>query len=77
MISWPISESERGLHNENDETGPFSLAIALVGARRSRRFPERIVDADREPSNWLTYAGNYQSHRYSPLIRSPARTSRG
>jgi alcohol dehydrogenase (cytochrome c) len=28
---------------------------------------QRIVDAAREPGNWLTYSGNYQGHRFSPL----------
>jgi alcohol dehydrogenase (cytochrome c) len=28
---------------------------------------ERIVNADKEPGNWLTYSRNYEGHRYSPL----------
>jgi alcohol dehydrogenase (cytochrome c) len=28
---------------------------------------ERISHAESEPGNWLTYSGNYQSHRYSSL----------
>src|SRR5215472_977258 len=28
---------------------------------------ERILRADTEPGNWLTYSGNYSSHRYSRL----------
>ena len=28
---------------------------------------ERILNAEREPQNWLTYGGNYSSHRFSPL----------
>ena len=28
---------------------------------------ERIRDAEREPGNWLTYSGNYSSHRHCPL----------
>ena len=28
---------------------------------------DRIVNAAREPGNWLTYSGNYQGHRFSPL----------
>jgi alcohol dehydrogenase (cytochrome c) len=35
---------------------------------RSVQVPyERLVHADREPGNWLTYSGNYQGHNYSPL----------
>ena len=39
--------------------GPLS-AFAQVA-------PDRIVRAEAEPGSWLTYSGNYQSHRYSPL----------
>jgi alcohol dehydrogenase (cytochrome c) len=28
---------------------------------------ERILHADSEPANWLTYSGNYAGHRFSPL----------
>ena len=28
---------------------------------------ERLLQADREPGNWLTYSGSYNSHRYSQL----------
>jgi alcohol dehydrogenase (cytochrome c) len=28
---------------------------------------ERILSAEREPGNWLTYSGNYKAHRFSPL----------
>lgn len=28
---------------------------------------ERILHADSEPGNWLTYSGGYQAHGYSPL----------
>jgi alcohol dehydrogenase (cytochrome c) len=28
---------------------------------------QRIVNAEREPQNWLTYGGNYSSHRFSAL----------
>ncbi|MSU65069.1 MAG: PQQ-dependent dehydrogenase, methanol/ethanol family [Opitutus sp.] len=28
---------------------------------------QRILEAENDPSNWLTYAGNYQSHRHSAL----------
>ncbi len=30
---------------------------------------DRIRNAEAEPQNWLTYSGNYQSHRYSPLTQ--------
>jgi len=30
---------------------------------------DRLLRADREPHNWLTYSGNYSGHRYSPLTQ--------
>jgi glucose dehydrogenase len=30
---------------------------------------ERIRDSQAEPGNWLTYSGDYQSHRYSSLAQ--------
>src|ERR1700761_7812450 len=28
---------------------------------------DRLLHADREPENWLTYSGNYSGNRYSSL----------
>lgn len=39
----------------------------LVSATFGQITPERIRNAETEPQNWLTYSGNYQGHRYSPL----------
>ena len=33
---------------------------------------DRILHADREPQNWLTYSGNLQGHRYSTLTEITA-----
>jgi alcohol dehydrogenase (cytochrome c) len=30
---------------------------------------QRIINADQEPGNWLTYSRNYQGHRFSPLTQ--------
>ncbi|MFN0108342.1 MAG: pyrroloquinoline quinone-dependent dehydrogenase, partial [Blastocatellia bacterium] len=30
---------------------------------------DRIRNSEAEPHNWLTYSGNYQSHRFSPLAQ--------
>ena len=38
---------------------------------------ERIVNADREPGNWLTYSRNYLGHRHSPLTQLNPRTVAG
>ena len=45
-------------------------AACLLGASLSAQVThERILHADREPQNWLTYSGGYSSHRYSLLDR--------
>jgi alcohol dehydrogenase (cytochrome c) len=37
---------------------------------------DRIVNAQKEPANWLTYSGDYSGHRYSPLAQiTPANVS--
>ena len=45
------------------------LALVLLSATLgSAQVPfERIVDADKEPGNWLTYSRTLDGHRYSPL----------
>ena len=41
---------------------------ALLCASAFGQVPyERIVNAAKEPGNWLTYSGSYLGHRYSPL----------
>lgn len=46
-----------------------SLALfALAATLAAQDVPyERIRDAEKEPHNWLTYSGNYNGQRYSPL----------
>ena len=46
--------------------GSLAPAPALIGRGPAVTF-DRIVRADQEPQNWLTYSGNLQGHRYSPL----------
>ena len=43
----------------------FTL-LAAVAAPGPVTF-DRLLHADREPHNWLSYSGNYAGHRYSPL----------
>jgi alcohol dehydrogenase (cytochrome c) len=44
------------------------VLIALSASDAFAQVPyQRILAADREPSDWLTYSGNYQSHRFSQL----------
>ncbi len=43
-----------------------ALAVASLGAQAPVT-SDRILNAAREPQNWLTYGGTYSSQRYSPL----------
>src|SRR5262249_18771956 len=43
-------------------------AILLLAANMRAQVPyQRIAHAEREPDHWLTYSGNYQSHRFTSL----------
>jgi alcohol dehydrogenase (cytochrome c) len=44
------------------------VLIALSTVTTFAQVPyQRIAGAESTPSDWLTYSGNYQSHRFSPL----------
>ena len=43
------------------------VVLLLCGAAFSQVPYDRIVNAQSEPANWLTYSGNYAGHRFSPL----------
>ncbi|MCW5982263.1 MAG: PQQ-dependent dehydrogenase, methanol/ethanol family [Bryobacteraceae bacterium] len=46
----------------------IAIAIVLtVAGLRAEVSYERLLDAAREPGNWLTYSGTYMSHRHSAL----------
>ena len=47
----------------------FLAVLAAVLPVSAQVTADRIRHADREPQNWLTYAGNYQSHRHSALTQ--------
>ena len=45
-----------------------AIFIALLSSSLSAQVTyDRLLRADREPQNWLTYSGGYASHRYSSL----------
>jgi len=44
-----------------------SLICLLAGLLSAQVTPDRILHADKEPQNWLTYSGSYAGIRYSPL----------
>jgi len=50
------------------------VTLATLTAQSSVPF-ERIVNAAREPGNWLTYSGNYQGQRHSPLAQITPRNA--
>jgi alcohol dehydrogenase (cytochrome c) len=43
------------------------LLLSCVALAPAQVDYDRILHSIREPGNWLTYSGNYQGHRYSPL----------
>src|SRR5277367_279948 len=50
-------------------TRRFSL-LALIAGSLSAQVPfDRILNANQEPQNWLTYSGTYMSQRHSPLTQ--------
>jgi alcohol dehydrogenase (cytochrome c) len=51
-----------------------ALAVALIaggsGVIQAQQVTfDRILRADQEPQNWLTYSGNLAGHRYTPLTQ--------
>ena len=45
----------------------FVLLLLFCDPARAQVSYDRIVNAAKEPGNWLTYSGNFQGHRFSPL----------
>src|ERR1700683_959512 len=43
------------------------LAICATASVHAQVSFDRILRADKEPQNWLTYSGSTMSQRYSPL----------
>ncbi len=43
------------------------LVVLLASSVSAQVTYDRLLNTDREPHNWLTYSGNYASHRYSAL----------
>ena len=55
----------------------FLACIALTAATAHAQVTsDRILHADQEPQNWLTYSGTYKSQRYTTLTQvTPATPS--
>src|SRR6266478_6575574 len=45
----------------------IGMLLLCVASLSGQVTPERLLKADLEPGNWLTYSGGYQSHRFSQL----------
>ena len=54
-------------------SGTALIATSAVAADVT---PDRLIDADKEPQNWLMNHRTYDGQRYSPLRASTERTSR-
>jgi len=60
----------RGFGGVARGSGPAILALlATVAAQAQQVTFDRILHADREPQNWLTYSGSLFSHRHSLLTQ--------
>lgn len=46
---------------------PLLLGLLAAASLSAQVTYERLVEAAREPQNWLTYSGAYSGQRYSPL----------
>src|SRR5579862_7160482 len=47
----------------------FVLFAAVAGCAAAQVSFDRIRKAASEPGSWLTYSGNYEAHRFSPLAQ--------
>src|SRR5579864_1980617 len=46
-----------------------SLLLLVAGSLSAQVSFDRLLNADKEPNNWLTYSGSMMSQRYSPLTQ--------
>ena len=45
----------------------IAAALLIIGPLAGQVSYQRLLDADHEPGNWMTYSGSYYSHRFSSL----------
>jgi alcohol dehydrogenase (cytochrome c) len=43
------------------------IAVLMAASSAGQVTYQRLLEADRDPGNWMTYSGNYSSHRHSRL----------
>src|SRR5580700_4149000 len=48
-------------------TRRLAVLLSIAGSLSAQVTFDRLVNASKEPQNWLTYSGNLMSQRYSPL----------
>jgi alcohol dehydrogenase (cytochrome c) len=48
---------------------PILLALLASASLSAQVTYDRLLHADREPQNWLSYSGGYDGHRFSPLTQ--------
>ena len=46
-----------------------ALALLALAPLCAQVTYKQILEADRQPENWLTYSGNYSAHRHSGLTQ--------
>src|SRR5580704_12180602 len=46
-----------------------SLLMLVAGSLSAQVSFDRLLNADKEPHNWLTYSGSFMSQRHSPLTQ--------
>src|SRR6185436_8593651 len=74
MISWPIYSRcarprrlrRRGAHMKTVELLLLGLCLATASAS-AQVTPDRLVNAAREPQQWLMYSGAYDGSRFTAL----------
>src|SRR5476649_925109 len=64
-------------HSLRDLLLAGSVMLAITPAVAADVTPDRLVNADREPGNWLMNHRTYDSQRYSPLDKINKTTVKG
>jgi alcohol dehydrogenase (cytochrome c) len=70
MPGKPLARREKSMRNTAiavASAASLLIATALTPARGADMTPERALNPQREPQNWILHHGNYQGHRFSAL----------
>ena len=43
------------------------IAVLVASSLAAQVSYQRLLESEKEPGNWMTYSGNYSSHRHSRL----------